>query len=133
MNLEKSSLTNWIFSLFRTEFLLPVKPAKINFEFDFCRLKIQLVEFDFSNLIFQNSSTDQEGDCVPCITYRFLFPLQFRSRPNIPFHFSCCSSDIIVFVFDDIGQQLNVAEKGGIEPLSFKQYITLHTSKYIPL
>ena len=27
---EKSSSTNWIFSLFLTEFLLPVLPAKIN-------------------------------------------------------------------------------------------------------
>ena len=64
INLEKSSSTNWIFSLFRTEFLLPAQPSKINFEIDFCRLKIQFVELDFSNSIFQNSSTDQQGDCL---------------------------------------------------------------------
>ena len=28
---------------------------------DFCRLKSQFVELDFSNLIFQKSSTDQQG------------------------------------------------------------------------
>ena len=58
---EKSSLTNLIFSLFRTGFLLPVLPAKINFKTDYCRLKIQVVKLDFSNLILQNSSTDQQG------------------------------------------------------------------------
>ena len=31
---------------------------------DYCRLKIQLVIFDFSNLIFQKSSTDQHGDRI---------------------------------------------------------------------
>ena len=54
---------NWIFSLFPTGFLLPVQPAKINFEIDFCRLKIQFVEIDFYNLIFQKSSADQQGLC----------------------------------------------------------------------
>jgi hypothetical protein len=39
-----------------------VYPAKINFEIDFCMLKIQFVELDFSNLIFQKSSTDQQGE-----------------------------------------------------------------------
>ena len=61
INLEKSSSTNWIFSLFRTKFLLHVHPAKFNFDFDFCRLKIRFVDLKFSNLIFQNSSTDQQG------------------------------------------------------------------------
>ena len=42
---------NWIFSQFQFGFLLPVKPAKINFE----------IELEFSNLIFQNSSTNQQG------------------------------------------------------------------------
>ena len=31
----------------------------MNFEIDFCRLKIQFVELDSYNLIFQKSSTDQ--------------------------------------------------------------------------
>ena len=35
--------------------------CKINFEIDFCRLKIQFLELDFSNLIFQTSSTDGWG------------------------------------------------------------------------
>jgi hypothetical protein len=36
----------------------------MNFEIDFCRLKIQFVEIDFYNLIFQNSSTDQQGEGI---------------------------------------------------------------------
>ena len=35
--------------------------AKIDFELDFRRLKIQFVELDFYNFIFQKSSTDQQG------------------------------------------------------------------------
>ena len=31
---------------------------------DFCSLKIQFVELDFYNLIFQKSSIDQQGVCV---------------------------------------------------------------------
>ena len=50
----------WKNQVWRTGFL-------VYFELDFyclcslCRLKIQLVELDFSNLIFQNSSTNQQG------------------------------------------------------------------------
>ena len=61
LNFEKSILKNQVR---RTGFLvyseLPVLPAKIIF--DFCRLKIQFIELNFPNLIFQNSSTDQQGD-----------------------------------------------------------------------
>ena len=39
-------------------------PAKINFEIDFCWLEIYFVELDFSNLIFQKSSTDQQEECL---------------------------------------------------------------------
>ena len=35
------------------------------FEIGFCRRKIQLFQLDFSKLIFQNSSTDQQGDGLP--------------------------------------------------------------------
>jgi hypothetical protein len=58
---EKSS---WKNQVRRTGFLVYFEldfyclPAKINFEIDFCRLKIQFVQVDFSNLIFQKSSTD---------------------------------------------------------------------------
>ena len=59
---EKSSSTNWIF-----------KPQKSISKLIFAgytgsknqvrnRLKIQLVELYFSKLIFQKSSTDQQGD-----------------------------------------------------------------------
>ena len=34
---------------------------KFAISIDFCRLKIQFVELDFSNLIFQKSRTDQQG------------------------------------------------------------------------
>ena len=49
----------WKNQVRRTWFLLLVQPAKINFEIVFCRLKIQCVEIDFYNLIFQKSSTGQ--------------------------------------------------------------------------
>ena len=62
INLEKSSSTNWIFSLFQTIFLQPVEPTKINLEIDFYRLKILFDELDFYNLIFFKSSTDQQGE-----------------------------------------------------------------------
>ena len=42
--------------------LFPKRSAKINFEIDFGRLKKRFVEIDFSNLIFQNSSTYQQGE-----------------------------------------------------------------------
>ena len=58
IQIGKSSSTNWIFSLFQTGFLLL-------FEIDFCRLKIQFVELDFSKSIFQKSSTDQQGVSIP--------------------------------------------------------------------
>ena len=54
IKLKNSSSTNWIFILFRTGFLLHVQPAKIYFEIDFCRLKIQLVELDFQTWFFKN-------------------------------------------------------------------------------
>ena len=47
------SAANWIFSLFQTGFLMTMQPPKINYEIDFRRLKIQFVELDFYNLIFQ--------------------------------------------------------------------------------
>ena len=50
---------------FRSWFLLPVQPAKINSKFDFCRLKIKFDELDFYILIFQKSSTDQTGGLSP--------------------------------------------------------------------
>ena len=53
---------NWIFSQFRTGFLLPVQLAKINLKINFCRLNIQFVKLDFNYQIFQKSSTDQQGD-----------------------------------------------------------------------
>ena len=54
--LEKSSWTNFIFDLFQIWFLLPVLPAKFNFETD---QKIKFIQLDFSNSIFQKSSADQ--------------------------------------------------------------------------
>ena len=72
INLEKSSLKNWIFSLFRTGFLLPVQHAKISFEIDFCRLRIKFVELDFYNLIFQKSSEDQKGVWSLCHVFNIM-------------------------------------------------------------
>ena len=50
----KISLTNGIFSPFWTRFLLPLLPAKINFELDFCRIKIQFFELDFPTWFLKN-------------------------------------------------------------------------------
>ena len=47
-------------------FLLPMQPTKINFKIDFCRIKIQSVELEFSNLIFQKSCTDDQGGRIAC-------------------------------------------------------------------
>ena len=47
INLEKSSLTNWIFSLFQTGFLLPVWPTKIKLElkWNFHILKLKILKW----------------------------------------------------------------------------------------
>ena len=50
---KKSSLKNWIFSLFLTIFLLPLLPARINFKIYSCRLKIQLSNFLFPTWLFK--------------------------------------------------------------------------------
>ena len=44
----------WIFRLFRTGFLLPVQPAKINFEIDFCMLKSSSLNLIFQTWFFKN-------------------------------------------------------------------------------
>ena len=55
---------------FFSMFLLPVWPAKINFEIDFWRLKIEFAELDTYNLIFQKSSTDQQGHWFSWILFK---------------------------------------------------------------
>ena len=50
--------TNWSFCLFQTRFLQATQAVKIQFEID---KKIQFVELDFSNQIFQKSSGDGLG------------------------------------------------------------------------
>ena len=54
---EKSSLMNLIFGLFRTWFLLPMKPAKIKFKLE---KKIEFIKLDILNSIFQKSSVDRQ-------------------------------------------------------------------------
>ena len=60
INLEKSSSTKWIFSLFETEFLLPVKLAKINFKMDFFQAKnpvrqTWVFQLDFSKFKYRST------------------------------------------------------------------------------
>ena len=58
--MEKSNSTNWIFSLQKSISKL-ILAGYTGSEDQFRnRLKIQFVEFDFSKLIFQKSSTDQQ-------------------------------------------------------------------------
>jgi hypothetical protein len=52
---------------FKLDFYCLRSLQKINFKIDLCSLKIQFVELDFSNLIFQKSSTDQQGVRVPIL------------------------------------------------------------------
>ena len=61
INFEKSSLTNWSFSPKKSisEFIFAGYTGSKNSIWN--RLKIQFIELDFSKLIFQKSSTDQQG------------------------------------------------------------------------
>ena len=59
LNFEKSSLKNQV----------QVTGFLVYFELDFCRLQMAVkmkfeIDFDFSNLIFQKSCTDQQGDIL---------------------------------------------------------------------
>jgi hypothetical protein len=56
---EKSSSTNWIFSLQKKLIFAGYTGSKNQVR---NRLKIQFVELDFFKLIFQKSSTDQQGE-----------------------------------------------------------------------
>ena len=58
IKLEKSSSPNWIFSLQKTISKLIFAGYTVCKFSVWNRLKIQFVELDFSNLIFQKSSTD---------------------------------------------------------------------------
>ena len=64
IKLEKSSSTNWIFSLQKSISKLIFAGYTGSKNPVWIRLQIQSVELDLSNLIFQNSSTDQQGDCL---------------------------------------------------------------------
>ena len=62
MDLNNKTFTTYFVYMYNMEYEYEACVAcKKKFEIDFCRLKIQFVEHDFSNLIFQNSSTDQQG------------------------------------------------------------------------
>ena len=63
---------------------------KINFEIDFCRLKIQFVELDLYNWIFQKSSTDQQGVGTLCQYPSSLKSEMLRKKnPRQCFLYSC--------------------------------------------
>ena len=59
-------ITNWVL-------FLPISVGRTHFEIDFWRLEIQFVELDFYNLIFQKSSTDQQGvSAYMCEFFKFI-------------------------------------------------------------
>jgi hypothetical protein len=60
--LEKLSSTNWIFSLQKSILKLIFAGYTGSKNQVRNRQKIQFVELDFSKLIFQKSSTDQQGE-----------------------------------------------------------------------
>ena len=95
INLEKTSLTNWIFSLFRTDFFCLCSLQKSILKLIFAsytgsknpvrnRIKIQFVELDFSKLIFQKSSTDQQGDCENVAKLVFINSVKRLFRKGYP-------------------------------------------------
>ena len=55
----------WLFSLFQTGFLLPLQPANINFEIDFCRLKIQFVKLDYSKFMYRSTGGKSQSNISP--------------------------------------------------------------------
>ena len=57
------SISNWIFTAF-------------DFEIDFCRVKIQFVELDFSNLIFKKSSLKNQVQQTGFLTCKNQFQNQ---------------------------------------------------------
>ena len=59
---EKSSSTNWILNLQKSILKLIFAGYTGSKNPVWNRLKIQFVELDFSKLIFQKSSTDQQGE-----------------------------------------------------------------------
>ena len=62
LEFEKSSSTNWIFSLQKSISIFAGYTGSKNPVQK--RLKIQFIKFDFSKLIFQKSRIDQQGDCI---------------------------------------------------------------------
>ena len=60
INLENQVQQTGFLVYFELDFYCLCSLQKINLEIDFCMLKIQFVELDFSTLIFQNSSRDQQ-------------------------------------------------------------------------
>jgi hypothetical protein len=71
--LENSSSSNWIFSLQKSisKLIFPGYTGSKNPVRN--RLKIKFVELDFSKLIFQKSSTDQQGEFLPLFDMIALF------------------------------------------------------------
>ena len=69
IKLEKSSSTNWIFSLQKSISKLIFAGYTGSKNQVRNRLKIKFVKLDFSKLIFQKSSTDQQG--VRSMKYKF--------------------------------------------------------------
>jgi hypothetical protein len=65
---EKSSSTKWIFNLQKSISKLIFAGYTGSKNPVQNRLKIQFVELDFYNLIFQKSSTDQQGVWLICST-----------------------------------------------------------------
>ena len=78
INLEKSSWQTWFLAYFELDFYFLCSLQKSISKLIFAgytgsrnqvwnRLKIQLVKVDFSKLIFQKSSTDQQGNRLTCL------------------------------------------------------------------
>ena len=64
INLEKSSSTTGLLVYFKLNLYTACVACKNQFGNGFLQVKFQFVDFEFSNLIFQNLNTDQQGESL---------------------------------------------------------------------
>ena len=99
IKLEKSISMNWIFSLQKWISKLIFAGYQIR-----NRLKIQFVELDFSKLIFQKSSTDQQGVCLLLYctkSHGFMTNIDYHTRSTVATR-TCSMEEITILIWSII-------------------------------
>ena len=100
IKLENSSSTNWIFSLQKSISKLIFAGYTGSKNSVWNRPKIQFVELDFSKLIFQKSSTDQQGVWFHCwkkVPNQTIWIFKLFNVTDWKFEFSAQVSDLAPF------------------------------------